>query len=463
MDRRDLLKSSALGAGVMVLPSYVVGKSPTKKSPSERLNIAMVGVAGRAVGNAMDLADENVVALCDVDRGKVQQEIAWSQKQGKPYGDLIKHWEKRGAKWFTDYRDMLSRMGDKIDAVVVTTPDHMHFPVSMSAINMGMHVYCEKPLTHTVEEARLLTQAAKKMGVVTQMGNQGHSNAGTRSVYEWLESGVIGPVKEVHSWTDRPAVFWPQGIDKPSPDKVPPIPKGLDFDLWLGVAEKRDYDPAYLPFKWRAFVDFGCGALGDMACHIMDSAFWGLKLGSPTHIEAITSPMKGYSYPSSSIVTYQFPKRDEMPALTYKWYDGYMYPALPGFLRNYPSLQSGHNTNGTLIVGEGAAILTDTYSGSVRIIPDERFAELKSSLPPKYLPRIKGSHMNNWLEAIREGTEATSDFSYAGPFTETVLLGCIAQRTGRQLAFDGQSGQFVNDDQANRMLTKDYPKGWILR
>jgi len=463
MDRRNFLKKSALGAGVMVLPSFVAGQSSTQKAPGSRLNIAIVGVAGRGGSHVISLANENIVALCDVDRGHVANSRKPRKSGPNEYNEVLTNAENKGAKWFSDYRVMFEEMADKIDAVVIATPDHMHFPIALSAINLGKHVYCEKPLTHTVEEARVLAAAAAEKGVRTQMGNQGHSMEGCRLVREWIAAGVIGQVKEVHSWTNRPAAYWPQGLAKPDHSEyIPVVPKELDWNLWLGVAENRPYDPAYAPFKWRGYNDFGCGALGDMACHIMDSAFWGLDLGSPTDIEGVTSPMNGYMYPSSSIVSFNFPARGNMAPLTYKWYDGFLYPPLPAFLKDLPSLQSGENQNGTLIIGEDTAILCSTYSETIRIVPDDKFMELKPSLPPKTLRRVKGNHMQEWVNAITESRPASSDFSYAGPFTETVLLGCVAQQVGRKVKFNGKKGKFENDKVANSLLKKEYPKGWIL-
>lgn len=470
INRRSFLQSSAIGAGMMVLPSYVVGQSSSQKSPNERLNIALVGVAGKGKGPTMACMAENVVALCDVDMGHVAQSRK-TLKAGEttnPFDEACKHHEKKGAKWYQDYRKMFEEVGDKIDAVIISIPDFMHYPVAMTAINLGIHVYCEKPLAHTVDEVRKMQKAAAKAGVVSQMGNQGHSNSGTRSVKEWLEAGVIGKVTEVHSWTNRPVGSWTaiHGTAKPKHKngQAPAVPKGLDWDVWQGISKRRAYDPSYLPFSWRGFVDYGCGSLGDMACHIMDSAFWGLNLGSPTEISASTTKRTGYTYPKVNKVTYKFPARGKMPALTYHWYDGLMTPSTPGFLKGYDPHASKEGQNGSLIVGEGMAIQTTTYSEQIKIVPNEKFMEIRQAkaLPPRTLRRIKGEHLDEFFNAIRENRKASSDFSYAAPFTETILLGCIAQRTGRNMKFDGKKGVFIGDDEANSMLKKNYPKGWIL-
>ncbi len=269
MNRRDFVKASAAGAGAVALPSILKGNTAatTEEIPKKKINVAIVGVAGKGVGPTVSSKDQNVVALCDVDMDRVNQQRSGSDQRSMVFNEAINYYEANGAVWFKDYRKMFEKLGDQIDAVIISIPDHMHFPVAMSAINLGIHVYCEKPLTHTVDEARKIALAAKKKGVVTQMGNQGHSLDGTRNVREWLQAGVIGEVKEVHSWTDRPAVFWKQGLDKPDHSKMMPVvPPGLSWDLWQGVSKSREYDPAYVPFAWRAYTDYGCGALGDMAC-----------------------------------------------------------------------------------------------------------------------------------------------------------------------------------------------------
>ncbi len=469
LSRRDFIKNaSAAGAGFMVLPSFVAGQSNSSKAPNSRINIAIVGVGGKGRGPTIDCLEENVVALCDVDMGKVasdRQPTGWNPQQGTLFSEAITEHEKRGAKWYKDYRVMFEEMADKIDAVIISTPDHMHFPIALSALNLGMHVYCEKPLTHTVDEARILTEVAAKKGVVTQMGNQGHSNEGTRLVKEWIEGGVLGEVREVHSWTSRPIGSWKDihGMDKPDHSEfIPVVPEGLDWDLWQGVAERRAYDPHYLPFSWRGYLDYGCGSLGDMACHIMNSSNWALNLGQPTEISALTSHRSGYTYPYSSVVTYEFPQRGKMPPVTYKWYDGDLLPSLPHFLKDYNPYDGNEGENGTLIIGEGIALHCSSDSSIVRIVPDEKFREVRTSLPPKTLRRVKGTHLDEWLNAIREDRPANGDFSYSGPFTEMVLLGCVAQQTGRHMEYDAAKRSFKNDIETTALLKKDYPDGWVV-
>jgi len=463
IDRRAFLKTGAAAAGLMAAaPSYIAGQSAA--SPNSKINIAIVGVGGKGRGPTIESVSQNVVALCDVDMGHVNANRQ-EERMGAQFSEAIDTHVKRGAVWFEDYREMFTQLGDKIDAVIISTPDHMHFPIALSALNLGMHVYCEKPLTHTVEEARILAKVAQEKGVVTQMGNQGHSNGGTRLVREWVQAGLIGEIKEVHSWTNRPIGSWKDIHATSMPDHSrmrPVVPDGLNWDLWQGVAAPRPYDPTYLPFSWRGFLDYGAGALGDMACHIMDAPYWALDLGSPESIEASTTRMTGYTYPTSSLVTFKFPARGNMPPVTYKWYDGDMRPPVPEFLKNISPPIGQARDNGSLIVGEEAALLTDTYSASVRIVPNEKMAELRPQAPAQTLRRIKGSHLQEFYDAIMEGRPASSDFSYAGPFTETVLLGCVAQQTGRAMRFNGDKGTFIDDPEADKLLSKEYPNGWII-
>jgi predicted dehydrogenase len=457
LDRRTFIRNVGLGAGIMVLPSFVAGASPSMKSPGSRLNIALVGIGGKGRTHLRELQDENIVALCDVDANRIEN--AKTRGSSAPaFAEALAKVEKKGARWFTDYRVMFEQMADKIDAVVVTTPDHMHYPIALSALNLGKHVYCEKPLTHTVEEARQLTAAAGKAGVVTQMGNQGHSTSGTRSIREWIQAGVIGQVREVHSWTNRP--IWSQGqgaLDKRAEGDSTP-PSGLDWELWQGVAPRRAYNAAAVPFGWRAWTDYGCGSLGDMACHIMDAAYWALDLGMPEWVESVTTPVTNETFPQSSTVTFQFPARKSFAPVTYRWYDGGLQPVLPAGVILPPTEPIG----ATLYVGDEGMILGDCYSEVVHLLPEDKAMELQRELPPETIRRISSSQQAEWVNAIREGRPANSDFSYAGPFTEMVLMGTIAQRIPNRLHVDASTGQFKDHAEANGMLSKSYPDGWIL-
>jgi predicted dehydrogenase len=389
------------------------------------------------------LPTEHFAAFCDVDDDRAAQGYAAHPSVPR----------------FRDYREMFAVMADKIDAVVISTPDHMHFPIAMSAIRLGKHVYVEKPLTHTVEEARLLTAAAREAGVVTQMGNQGHSNEGTRITREWIQVGLLGEVREVHSWTNRP--IWPQGLQKPDHSKLIPVaPSSLDWDLWLGVAEERAYDPSYHPFAWRGWWDFGCGAFGDMACHIMDAAYWGLDLASPSSIAAFSTGNTAHSGPTSSVVTYDFPARGDMPALRWQWYDGGLTPTFPAAWEH--GREYFPDGSGTLIIGSEASMVNSTYGSSPRIFPESLMRKLAANLPAKTLPRVETSnHYLAWANAIRDGRQPSSNFDYSGPFTETVLLGNAAVRANRRLEFDASRMRFTNYDPANLFLTKTYRTGFF--
>jgi len=450
MNRRDFLLSTASAAATFtIVPRHVLG-GPGYTPPSEKLNIAGVGVGGMGKSNLKNLTDENIVAICDVDE----------KYAGKVFDEYPQ------AKKYADFRKMLEEQKD-IDAVVVATPDHTHAVISMMAMKMGKHVYCQKPLTHSVYEARMLTEAARKYKVATQMGNQGHSGEGVRLICEWIWDGSIGAVREVHAWTNRPV--WPQGIDRP--EETPAVPETLDWDLWLGPAPERAYNPAYLPFNWRAWLDFGTGALGDMACHVLDPVFWALKLGYPTAVEACHSYEvrqmwkrvdNKETYPSASMVRYEFPARENMPPVQLKWYDGGMLPPQPEELE--PGRKIGKDGSGVIFVGDKGKLTCGTYGDSPRLIPESRMREYKR--PPKTLPRIEGDvggHEKNWVRACKGGEPACSNFDYAGFLTEAVLMGNLAIRNpGERLNWDGPNMTVTNLAEANEYVRRQYREGWTL-
>jgi predicted dehydrogenase len=435
MNRRQFLVSTASAAAAFtIVPRRVLANSG-QTPPSERLNIASVGAGGRAAGNIEGVSTENIVALCDVDNGRAAETF-------QKYPD---------AKKYRDFRVMLEKEDKNIDAVIVATPDHVHAVAAIMAIKMGKHVYCEKPLTHSVYEVRMLTEAARKAKVATQMGNQGHSGEGIRLVCEWIWDGAIGPVREVHTWTNRP--IWPQGIDRP--EDTPPVPEGLDWDLWLGPAPERPYHPAYVPFKWRGWWDFGTGALGDMGCHIIDPAFWALKLRYPTSVSAVTTPVNSETAPVASIVEYEFPPRPDMPPVKVVWYDGELKPTLPNDLelgRKIPD-------NGVIFVGDKGKLLCGCYGESPRLIPESKMQAYTQ--PPKTIPRVDDHHQD-WVSACKGGKPASSNFDYAGPLTEMILLGNLAVRTGRKVLWDGENMKCTNMPEANEYVKRDYRKGWSL-
>jgi len=424
-------------AGFTIVPRYVLGGTEFK-APSEKLNIAAVGIGGMGKENIKACEGENIVALCDVDWGYA--------------GQVFEKYPN--AKKYKDFRRMLEEQKD-IDAVIVATPDHLHAVIAMAAIKLGKHVYVQKPLTWSVEEAYKLTEAAREAKVATQMGNQEHSSEEIRVLCEIIWSGAIGSVKEVHAWTDRPV--WPQGIARPA--DTPNVPAHLDWDLWLGPAPVRPYNPVYHPFAWRGWFDFGTGALGDMGCHIIDRAFWALKLGAPVAVESCASSrvVKNWSkvedketYPDASIVRYEFGARGEMPAVRLTWYDGGLKPARPAELepeRNLPA-------NGIMFVGDKGVIMDG------RIIPESRMKDFQR--PAKTILRITGTHEQNWIDACKGGPAACSNFDYAGPLAEAVLLGNIAIRTGRRLEWDGANMKITNIPEANELVGRKYRPGWTL-
>ena len=420
---------------------------PGKVSPMEKVNVAGIGVGGKGADDLNQLSNlgANIVALCDVDERSTMRA---SEKFPN-------------ARCFKDYRVMLEQMPE-IDAVTVSTPDHTHAPAAYMAMSLGKHVYVQKPLTHTVAEARLLLDTARKAGVATQMGNQGHSGAGVRELCEMIWSGAIGPVHTVHAWTNRPS--WPQGIPDPLPEQE--VREGLDWDLWIGTDPMRPYNEGYCPGRWRGWWDFGAGALGDMACHIMDPVFWGLKLTEAAEYTVEVVKEEGantQTFPKSSVLKYSFPARGDMAAVDVYWYDGGNLPPWPEGVPEDQRLGSGRTldrSNGTYFVGDDGMITVGCYGGNPRLIPDERMADYK--MPKPSLKRIAFSHYANWLEACTGGDPACSNFEYSAPFTEMVLFGNLAIRAGKQLHWDSQQGTITNVDDPEALLSKPYRAGWEL-
>lgn len=444
ISRRTFVKGAAAALSAAGLTSCgIVPKRHAAISPNDKLNIACIGVGGKGEDDAAQVGEtEHVVAVCDVDEDRGAGGFKAFPK----------------AKKYKDYRRMFDEMAGRIDAVTVSTPDHTHFPAAITAMELGKHVFVQKPLTHSVWEARQLRLAAQKYKVATQMGNQGHANEGTRLVREWVQSGLIGEVREVHIWTNRPAGMWAQGVERPTETQA--IPSTLDWDLWLGTAPYRPYNSIYLPFTWRGWWDFGCGSLGDMGCHIMDAAFWALDLGSPTSVEAESSPVNNETAPSWSIVTYRFPARGNMPPVKLVWSDGGKIPDRPADLEPEREMPGG----GQIIYGSKAVIMDTTdYCESPRIIPETKMQELKSSLPAKTIPRIpRGNHYQEWIKACKGGTPAGSDFEHAGPLTEMVLLGNVAIRIGRKIEWDGPNMKAKNLPEADQYIRHGYRQGWDI-
>jgi hypothetical protein len=474
------------------------------KSPNEKLNIASIGAGGKAESDIAACAQtENIVALCDVDDKRAEKTFQLHPKAPK----------------YKDYRVMLDKEGDNVDAVIVTIPDHMHAAAAINAMERGKHVYVQKPLAHTVSECRDLMKAAEKYKVATQMGNQGYSNEGTRQCAEMIWCGEIGNVTEVHAWTNRPV--WPQGITTaPTPS---PVPSYLDWDLWLGVAKERPYSEDYLPFIWRGFYDFGSGALGDMACHILGAPNMALRLGAPTAVECIHQEGNTQLYfPAKSVIRFDFPARGSMPPVKIFWYDG-MREDQPTFsaaphdqiLGDLPRSRQGdiksdlkpperqiiggvftdqfftpkepaprpprrapqtprtpheqeldkwmsmisQGTNGSLFVGDKGMITTGTYGEWTRLLPVEKMRDYE--FPPEMIPRSPG-HYRDWINACKGGVPACSNFSVSAPFTEWIALGAIATRLNTRIEWDAENMKITNNSDANELLKPFVRKGWKI-
>jgi len=430
ISRREFM---AVATALTVVPSGVLGRSGNVP-PSNKLNIAGVGVGGVGRAYLQGVNSENIIALCDVD--------------DKYAANTYKLYPK--AKIYHDFRKMLEK--DKsIDAVVIGTPDHTHAVVASTAIKMGKHVYCAKPLTKTVYESRMLAHAAREAKVCTQMSVQSDASESQRILCEWIWDGAIGPVREVHVWSNRP--IWPQGIERPK--NTPPVPVGLDWDMWLGPTPYRPYHPAYVPFKWRGWWDFGTGALGDMGCHTLVHISRALKLGHPTSVHASSTKLFPETAPTASMVHYDFPTRGDMPAVKLTWYDGGLKPRRPEGLEDVRQL----GAEGLIFIGEKASMLCGFTGESPRIIPETRMKQYKR--PPKILPRSIG-HYKEWIEACKGGEPAGCNFNIGGPLTEIVLLGNIAIRTGKKLNWDGENMKITNVPKANDYLHYEYRKGWTL-
>ena len=448
LSRRQFLRTGAAIAGtatgISIVPRHVLGGAGNVP-PSEKLNIAGIGIGGQGRADLEELKNQNVVALCDVD---------WD------YAAPVFN-KYPAAKRYKDFREMLDKE-KSIDAVVVATPDHIHAVASMTAIKHGKHVYCEKPLTRTVTEARRLAEAAKEAKVATQMGNQGMAFEGNRLIKEWIWGGVIGQVREVHVWSDRPThrgkapLWWPQGVERPT--DTPPVPATLDWDLWLGPAPWRPYHPAYVPFKWRGWWDFGSGGLGDMGIHNLAPVFDALKLGPPVSVHASSTPVFKETVPLAALVHYEFAARGDMPALTLHWYDGGLLPARPEELEPDRPLDA---EDGIIFVGDKGKILVRGWGGErPRLIPESRHRDY--NFPTKILPRSIGHH-DEWVRACKQGTPTESHFGFAGPLTEAVLLGSIAIRLGgEKLLWDPVNLKVTNSEEATALLHYPYREGWSL-
>ena len=527
LTRREFVADAgktALGAVIasnapMIVPRHVLGGAGYT-APSDMVNFAVVGFGGMGSTNAVELVKtENLVAVCDVDLDNSQKNVADKLRPGRdgivrPEGTKLKEQFDKAAK-YTDFREMLSKQKD-IDGIVVATPDHNHAVIAKAAMDLGKHVYVQKPLTWSVHEARVLRQTAlANRKLVTQMGNQGHSSEGARLINEWVQAGVIGPVHEVYVWTNRPLGYWPQGIPRPQPPSPEQqgdvarfgtswgqgrinrtlaemmgaadhtLPQGLRWDIYLGpVAEDIPYHPIYHPFNWRGWIDFGMGALGDMGAHLIDHPFWALGLTYPTSIEATSTPWgsmvipgdpnapegsparrnksRPVSYPLATSVHYQFAARGSQPPVKLYWSDGGLFPPRPDVLPDTGPDATLKSEGGVIFIGEKGVLINDTYGSNPRIYPESLMAE--AAKVPKSIPRIAWSHELNWAKAIRGEAKASSPLEYAAQLTETMLLGVAALRAGqgKKVLYDGEKMEFTNAPDANQYLTREYRAGWAI-
>jgi predicted dehydrogenase len=504
--RRFLTKVATGSAAIAIVPRHVLGRGFTP--PSDMLNIAGVGVGGMGRTNLINLSSQNIVALCDVDWGyaaksfdKLDTEIQNLQKRrdqpapqpasGQPPVEFdpvkdkaklegmirLKNEHLPKAKRYQDYRDMLEHQKD-IDAVVVATSDHMHAPIALAAMALGKHVYVQKPLTWSIDEARQLARRAKETKVATQMGNQGHSYNDARTVVEYIQAGAIGEVREIHIWTNRPLGFWPQGVPRPealkeSADTLKwngqgvnerlaaalagnyPVPDKLSWDLFLGVGPHVEYHPIYHPFNWRGWSDWGVGAIGDMGAHLIDHSMWALDLGLPISVETVSTPFNGVSYPHATQTFYEFPARGSMPPVKLTWYDGGLMPNKPEELGDEDLNKGG----GALLIGSKGKLLHDTYGLKPRLLPKSLHDSYGK--PPQKLPRIENEdHEMNWVNAAKGKTETSCPFEYAARLTEVMLLGVVALRAGKKINYDGANMRVTNVAQANDFLRREYRQGW---
>jgi predicted dehydrogenase len=518
--RREFIETAAAtGAALTIVPRHVLGRGYTP--PSDLLNIACVGIGGMGRNNMRAVASQNIVAICDVDwdyagksvdrfktdldrrrnpqspggaQNRGEEVVRDPARQGEPvevYQRLVDQLPK--AKRYSDYREMLGQQKD-IDAVIVATPDHMHATIASAAMDLGKHVYVQKPLTWSVEEARHLAKKAKEKKVATQMGNQGHSHAESRMTVEYIQQGAIGDVHDVHVWTNRPLGYWPQGLPRPKPLTAPangqplawngpgvekrlasamadggyPVPDTLKWDLFLGVAPYVDYHPVYHPFNWRGWVDWGQGALGDMGAHLIDFPFWALDLGMPTSVETISTPFNDVCYPNSTTSYFEFAARGNKPAVKMTWYDGGMMPPRPAEFSDEMVERGGRMVYKDQFAGEGGVmyfgskgkLLHDTYGYKPRLLPQKLHESY--GLPKQKIKRIQTTHEMNWVEAAKGTTEASSPFEYAARLVEVMLLGVVSLRARTKIYYDAENMKVTNSSVATDLLKRDYRNGFKL-
>lgn len=449
-------------ATVHIVPRHVLG-GPGRTPPSEQLNVAVIGTGGQGITNIKNLLkhpDVKISAICDVAQFWDNSKLYYRHHGGrgpamKAIEDDRRQHDTRGhasCGVYIDYRVMLEKAAKDIDAVLVATPNHVHAVASMAAIAAGKGVYCEKPLTHSVYEARRVAQAAREAGVATQMGNQGHSTNDIRRAVEWIRAGAIGDVRQVHAWRGGPNRVMPTE----RPRDTPPVPDGLDWDLWLGPARKRPYHPAYAPLLFHYWWDFGSGTLGNYGCHTLDTAVWALELEHPTMVEASSTPVNDETTPVAAMVHYKFPARDRRPPVDLFWYDGGLRPPRPDCLESDRELPAA---GGSLMIGDQGAILSGVWSDSPRIIPERTMRQTRQ--PPPTIPRSAGHH-RDWIHACKGGPPASANFDYGARLTEIVLLGAVALRSGTTIHWDAASMRATNAPQLQPLTHGYFRKGWEI-
>ncbi|HYK91768.1 MAG TPA: Gfo/Idh/MocA family oxidoreductase [Acidobacteriota bacterium] len=463
MNRRKFIGTTAAAvAGISLVPRHVLGGRGFV-APSDKVNLAIIGCGGQGRTNVRALAqhaDAQIIALADPIEAHDLNAFYYKGKAGRlplkaeienRYSDKIPNYKVAD---FEDFRVMLEKE-KSIDAVLCATPDHQHAYVCVTAMRQGKHVYCEKPLTHNVWEARLVAKVAKEAGVATQMGNQGHSGEGIRQTCEWIWDGAIGDVREVHAWTG--ATRWNTKSCGGIPPEEP-VPQGVNWDLWLGPREMRPYSSAYSPVSWRDFWDFGTAPIGDFFCHNFDPALWALDLREPTSIEAYgAGGVESYMAPVGGLYTYQFGPRGKMPAVKFTWYDGGLMPARPEGLEEKDRL--GDGGNGILFIGDKGMLTCPGWAGPPRLLPGSKDAAYKR--PEKTLPRTKGHH-REWLDACKGGKPSSAEFQYSAALTEIGLLGLVAMRLRKKMNWDAAGMKATNAPEAEKYLKEGYRKGWEI-
>jgi len=462
MNRRQLIVKSTALAAASVVPRHVLGGAG-RIPPSDRLNVAVIGTGGQGITNIKKLlthSDVKITAICDVAQFWDNSDLYYRHNGGR--GPAIKAIEEHyrqtgseghhGCKVYVDFRTMLEKSDKDIDAVVVATPNHVHAVASMAAIRAGKGVYCEKPLTYSVYEARRIAEAVRQAKVATQLGNQGHSSDDIRRAVEWVRDGAIGKIREVHAWAGENRI--PAFTERPK--ETPPVPEGLNWDLWLGPARERPYHPAYAPLIWHYWWDFGGGKLGNFGCHTLDTAVWALDLKHPTLVEASSTQLSKETPPIASTCHYKFPARGAQPPVDLFWYDGGIRPPRPDCLE--PGRDLPRN-GGSLLVGDDGAILSGTWSASPRIIPEKK---MRGYEQPKPTITRSAGHRRDWIDACKGGPPASSNFEYGARLTEIVLLGVASLRTGVTLQWDGPGMKATNAPQLDPVIHGHFRKGWEI-